>query len=160
MPIKMSLAMLKEKARTEEKIQDMLLLLQKDIKEIDFEFNTMTDYYNFVTNSLKSSGQDDIEIDIQEEEKLMIDNLEKETNHLFRELKEEDKKNAKEIRNMQEEIATLRVYIKQKEDKIRDLKSKICTLHIKLHSRGANSKEKSLSLSIRKFITEQNDAIQ
>jgi hypothetical protein len=32
----------------------------------------------------------------------MVDNLEKETNHLFKELKEEDKKNAKEIRNMQE----------------------------------------------------------
>ena len=32
----------------------------------------------------------------------MIENLEKETNHLFRELKEEDKKNAREIRNMQE----------------------------------------------------------
>lgn len=54
---------------------------------------------------------------------------------------------------MQEEIATLRVFIKQKEDKIRDLKSMICTLHIKLHSRGSNSKEKSMSMSIRKFIT-------
>lgn len=91
----------------------------------------------------------------------MIENLEKETNHLFRELKEEDKKNAKEIKNMQEEIALLRVYIKQKEDTIRDLKSKICTLHIKLHSRtGSSSKEKSLSLSVRKFITEQNNQIQ
>lgn len=87
--------------------------------------------------------------------------MEKETNHLFRELKEEDKKNAKEIKNMQEEIALLRVYIKQKEDTIRDLKSKICTLHIKLHSRtGSTSKEKSLSLSVRKFITEQNHKIQ
>ena len=44
----------------------------------------------------------------------MVENLEKETNHLFRELKEEDKKNAKEIKSMQEEIATLRVFIKQK----------------------------------------------
>jgi hypothetical protein len=42
---------------------------------------------------------------------------------------------------MQDEIGTLRVYIKQKEDKIRDLKSKICTMHIKLHSRtGSSSK--------------------
>ena len=80
---------------------------------------------------------------------------------MFRELKDEDKKNAKEIKSMQEEIAMLRVYIKQKEDIIRDLKSKICTLHIKLHSRaGSTSKEKSLSLSVRKFITEQNNAIQ
>lgn len=62
---------------------------------------------------------------------------------------------------MQEEIALLRVYIKQKEDTIRDLKSKICTLHIKLHSRaGSISKDKSLTLSIRKFITENNTAIQ
>ena len=44
----------------------------------------------------------------------MIENLEKETHHLFRELKEEDKKNAKEIKSMQEEIGLLRVYIKQK----------------------------------------------
>jgi hypothetical protein len=56
---------------------------------------------------------------------------------------------------MQEEIALLRVYIKQKEDTIRDLKSKICTLHIKLHSRaGSSSKDKTLSLSIRKFISD------
>lgn len=120
----------------------------------------MTDYYNFITNSLKSNGEDDLIIDTQEEEKLMIENLEKENNHLFRELKEEDKKNAKEIRNMQEEIALLRIYIKQKEDKIRDLKSKICFLHIKLHSKGSNSKEKNMSLSIRKFITSQNSSIQ
>lgn len=32
MPIKMSLAVLKEKARTEEKIKDMMMALQKDIK--------------------------------------------------------------------------------------------------------------------------------
>jgi hypothetical protein len=36
----------------------------------------------------------------------------------------------------------------------------ICTLHIKLHSRGSTSKEKSMSMSIRKFITEQNKSIQ
>ena len=74
----------------------------------------MTDYYNFITNALKSNGEDDLIIDTHEEEKLMVENLEKETNHLFRELKEEDKKNAKEIKSMQEEIATLRVFIKQK----------------------------------------------
>lgn len=120
----------------------------------------MTDYYNFITNALKSCGEDELIIDSVEEEKLMVDNLEKETNHLFRELKEEDKKNAKEIRSMQEEIALLRVNIKQKEDKIRDLKSMICTLHIKLHSRGSSSKDKSMTLSIRKFITQENNAIQ
>lgn len=94
-PIKMSLAVLKDKARTEEKIKDMVNLLQKDIKEIEFEFNTMTDYYNFISNALKSNEDEDLIIDTHEEEKLMVDNLEKETNHLFRELKEEDKKNAK-----------------------------------------------------------------
>ncbi len=121
----------------------------------------MTDYYNYISNAVKSNGEEDLIIDTQEEEKLMVENLEKETNHLFRELKEEDKKNAKEIKNIQEEIAVLRVYIKQKEDTIRDLKSKICTLHIKLHSRtGSSSKDKTLSLSIRKFITDQNNAIQ
>lgn len=41
----------------------MMLALQKDIKEIEFEFNTMTDYYNFITNALKSSGEDDLIID-------------------------------------------------------------------------------------------------
>lgn len=91
----MSLAVLKDKARTEEKIKDMVNLLQKDIKEIEFEFNTMTDYYNFISNALKSNEDEDLIIDTHEEEKLMVDNLEKETNHLFRELKEEDKKNAK-----------------------------------------------------------------
>lgn len=55
----------------------------------------MTDYYNFITNALKSNGDEDLIIDTQEEEKLMVENLEKETNHLFKELKEEDKKNAK-----------------------------------------------------------------
>lgn len=72
MPIKMSLAVLKEKARTEQKIKDMTLLLQKDIKQIDFEFETMTNYYNFISNALKTNGEDDLIIDTQEEEKLMI----------------------------------------------------------------------------------------
>lgn len=62
----------------------MVLALQKDIREIEFEFNTMTDYYNFVSNAIKSSGEDDLIIDTQEEERLMVENLEKETNHLFR----------------------------------------------------------------------------
>lgn len=35
MPIKISLAMLKEKARTEEKIKDMKHLLRKDIGELE-----------------------------------------------------------------------------------------------------------------------------
>jgi hypothetical protein len=65
MPIKMSLAVLKEKARTEEKVKDMMMALQKDIKEIEFEFNTMTDYYNFITNALKSNGDEDLIIDTQ-----------------------------------------------------------------------------------------------
>ncbi len=38
------------------------------------------------------------------------------------------------------EIANLRISIKQKEDKIRDLKSKICTMYIKLHSRNNSNK--------------------
>ena len=29
----------------------------------------------------------------------------------------------------------------------------ICTLHIELHIRSSNSKEKSMQMSIRKFIT-------
>lgn len=65
-------------------------------------------------NSLKSNNDEDVIIDTAEEEKLMIDNLERETSHLFRELKEEDKKNAREIKNMQEEITDLRIGIKQK----------------------------------------------
>lgn len=32
----------------------------------------MTDYYNFVTNSLKAKGEEDLIIDTQEEERLMI----------------------------------------------------------------------------------------
>lgn len=36
MPIKLSLGVLKEKARTEEKIRDMVMALQKDIKDIEF----------------------------------------------------------------------------------------------------------------------------
>lgn len=34
MPIKLSLSILKEKARTEEKMKDLAIVLQKDIKEI------------------------------------------------------------------------------------------------------------------------------
>ena len=79
----------------------MMLLLQRDIRQIEFEFNTMTDYYNFISNAVKVSGEDDLIIDTQEEQQLMIQNLEKETNHLFRQLKEEDKKNAKQIKGMQ-----------------------------------------------------------
>ena len=88
MPIKISLAVLKEKARAEERIKDMMLLLQRDIREIEFEFNTMTDYYNFISNAVKVNGEEDLIIDTQEEEQLMVENLEKETNHLFRELKD------------------------------------------------------------------------
>ncbi len=44
----------------------MVLALQKDIREIEFEFNTMTDYYNFVSNAIKSNGEDDLIIDTQE----------------------------------------------------------------------------------------------
>ena len=44
----------------------MTFALQKDIKEIEFEFNTMTDYYNFITNALKSNGEEDLIIDTQE----------------------------------------------------------------------------------------------
>jgi hypothetical protein len=58
---------------------------------------------------------------------------------------------------MHEEIANFRVMIKQKEDWISDLKSKICTLHIKLHNRvGSTSRKKNVSLSIRKFNTKEN----
>jgi hypothetical protein len=32
----------------------------------------MTDYYNFITNALKSNGDEDLIIDTQEEEKLMV----------------------------------------------------------------------------------------
>ena len=42
-----------------------MLLLQRDIKEIEFEFNTMTDYYNFISNAIKSNGEDDLIIDTQ-----------------------------------------------------------------------------------------------
>lgn len=72
MPIKISLAVLKEKARAEEKIRDMTMLLQKDIREIEFEFNTMTDYYNFISNAVKANAEEDLIIDTQEEEQLMI----------------------------------------------------------------------------------------
>ena len=34
----------------------MMHLLQRDIREIDYEFNTMTDYYNFITNAIKVNG--------------------------------------------------------------------------------------------------------
>ena len=36
----------------------------------------MTEYYNFVKNSLTYTGDEDLIIDTQEEEKLMIENLE------------------------------------------------------------------------------------
>lgn len=67
MPIKISLALLKDKAKAEEKIRDMVMMLQKDIRDIEFEFNTMTDYYNFITNAVKSNGEEDLIIDTQEE---------------------------------------------------------------------------------------------
>ena len=77
----------------------------------------------------------------------------------MKELKEADRKNAREIKTMQDEIKDLRVSILQKENRIRDLKSLICTLHIKLHGRSA-SRDKSVTLSVRKFMTESNKAIQ
>ncbi len=55
-PIKISLAVLKEKAKMEEKIKDYKMILKKDIKELDSEFNMMTDYFNYVTNALKAKG--------------------------------------------------------------------------------------------------------
>jgi len=62
---------------------------------------------------------------------------------------------------MQEEIANFRIMIKQKEDRISELKSKICTLHIKLHNRvGSISRHKNISFSIRNFITDNNKSIQ
>jgi hypothetical protein len=40
-------------------------MLKKDIKDLDTEFNMMTDYYNFVTNALKAKGEEDLIIDTQ-----------------------------------------------------------------------------------------------
>jgi len=64
-PIKIGFAVLKEKAKTEEKVRTAIEELQKDIKEIDEEFNTMTEYYNFVKNSLSYTGDEDLIIDTQ-----------------------------------------------------------------------------------------------
>jgi hypothetical protein len=66
-----------------------------------------------------------------------------ETAHIIKELSEEKRRNAKEIRQIQDEILDLRVIIKQKEDKLRDLKAKICTMYIKLHSRNNSRGSKS-----------------
>ena len=113
----------------------------------------MEAYKKYLTIS-RYHKEEDLIIDTQEEEQLMIDNLQKQNIHLFKELKELDKKHAKELKMAQESIALLRIEINKKEDLIRDLKSKICFLHIKLHSRSTNSREKNMSLSIRKFITD------
>ena len=88
-----------------------------------------------------------------------------ETAHLIKELAEEKRKNAKEIRQIQDEILDLRVVIKQKEDRLRDLKAKICTMYIKLHSRnssraGSKSKERNMSLSVRKFNSQNHETIR
>lgn len=56
----------------EQKIKDYKMMLKKDIKDLDSQFNMMTDYFNYVTNALKAKGQEDLIIDTQEEEKLMI----------------------------------------------------------------------------------------
>lgn len=55
--------------------------------------------------------------------------------------------------------------IKEKEDSLRNLKAKICTLYIKLHSRnnsrtGSKSKDRNMSLSIRKFNNKNHSDIK
>jgi hypothetical protein len=84
---------------------------------------------------------------------------------LVRELAEEQRKNAKEIKAIQEEILEYRIMIKDKEDTLRNLKSKLCTLYIKLHSRnssrtGSKSKDRNMSLSIRKFNNMNHNSIK
>ena len=95
----------------------------------------------------------------------MLVNLELETNHLIKELGEQKRRNMMELRQIQEEILDLRIIIKQKEDNLRDFKAKICTLYIKLHNRnnarnGSKSKERNLSMSIKKFNNQNHTCIK
>ena len=78
-----------------------------------------------------------------------------------KELAEEKRKNIRELRQIQEEIQDLRIEIQQKEDILRDYKAKLCTLHIKLHNRkNTKSKERNLSLSIKKYNNENHKCIK
>ena len=59
----------------------------------------------------------------------------------------------------------LRIYIQQKEDLLRDLKARICTMYIKLHSRassrtGSKSKDRNMSLSVKKFNSQSHNSIK
>lgn len=84
---------------------------------------------------------------------------------LIKELGEEQRRNSREIKQIQDQILEYRVTIKEKEDKLRALKAKICTLYIKLHSRNnsrSNSKgrDRSMSLSVKKFNSQHHSAIR
>lgn len=84
---------------------------------------------------------------------------------LVRELAEEQRKNSKEIKQIQDQILSFRIMIKDKEDNLRNLKAKICTLYIKLHSRnnsrtGSKSKDRNMSLSIRKFNSNNHSSVK
>ena len=84
----------------------------------------------------------------------MVENKKLETAQIFKELEEEKRKAGKEIRLIQDEILDLRIHIKEKEDKLREIKAKICTLYIKLHNRNSsrgNSQDRNLSMSVKKF---------
>ena len=65
-------------------------------------------------SDLKLQNDDEAIIDTAEEEQLMMDNLEKEADYLMIELKEVDRRHAREVKAIQEEIKDLRVSILQK----------------------------------------------
>lgn len=56
-PIKMGLALLKEKAKTEEKMRDTLLAMRNKTREIEVELGWMTDYHHYLIKAIKARGE-------------------------------------------------------------------------------------------------------
>lgn len=93
----------------------------------------------------------------------MIENIKTQITHLVKELEDQKRRNAREIKKIQDNIHDLRVRIKDKQDRIRQLKAKVCTLYIKMHSRNSSrgrSKDRNMSMSVRKFNTNKNETIR
>ncbi len=112
-----------------------------------------------IKDQAEEYDENDKVLDMGKEKEIMIQNIKKEIIHLTKLLEEEKRKQIRERKHIQNQILQHRILIKQKEDKIREVKAKICTHYIR-NSSGSRSKDKNMSMSVRRFNTSKNQTVR
>lgn len=79
----------------------------------------MDDYYTYVQSQISPSHEEDTVFDTHAEERLLVENLLKEVELLNRDIREEDNRNAKRIKAVQDDISAFRIAITEKEARIK-----------------------------------------